>query len=110
MKLLFLTQVLDRSDAVLGFVSRWVRGLATHVDEEVTITGMATVSGGVLANKKLRIHLQDNSCGVAVFASETVHADIVSELGVIMAGDILTMRHIYTYRNGIHLNYSSNMS
>lgn len=32
MKLLFLTQVLDRRDAVLGFVSRWVRGLAAHVE------------------------------------------------------------------------------
>lgn len=28
MKLLFLTQVLDRNDAVLGFVSRWIEGLA----------------------------------------------------------------------------------
>lgn len=28
MKLLFLTQVLDNRDAVLGFVPRWVRGLA----------------------------------------------------------------------------------
>ena len=33
MKLLFLTQVLDRGDAVLGFVPRWVRGLAAHADE-----------------------------------------------------------------------------
>jgi glycosyltransferase involved in cell wall biosynthesis len=29
-KLLFLTQTLDRRDAVLGFVSRWVRGLAAY--------------------------------------------------------------------------------
>lgn len=28
MNLIFVTQVLDRQDAVLGFVSRWVRGLA----------------------------------------------------------------------------------
>lgn len=28
MNLIFVTQVLDREDAVLGFVSRWVRGLA----------------------------------------------------------------------------------
>jgi glycosyltransferase involved in cell wall biosynthesis len=28
LKLIFVTQVLDREDAVLGFVSRWVRGLA----------------------------------------------------------------------------------
>ncbi len=32
MKLLFLTQVLDRRDAVLGFVSRWVRGLAANTE------------------------------------------------------------------------------
>ncbi len=32
MRLLFLTQVLDREDAVLGFVSRWVRGLASEVE------------------------------------------------------------------------------
>ena len=32
MKLLFLTQVLDRNDAVLGFVSRWLAGLAPHCE------------------------------------------------------------------------------
>lgn len=32
MKLLFLTQTLDRRDAVLGFVSRWVRGLAQNCE------------------------------------------------------------------------------
>ena len=32
MKLLFLTQTLDRNDAVLGFVSRWVAGLAQHCE------------------------------------------------------------------------------
>ena len=32
MKLLFLTQTLDRRDAVLGFVSRWVEGLARHCE------------------------------------------------------------------------------
>lgn len=32
MKLLFLTQVLDADDAVLGFVSRWVEGLAHHCE------------------------------------------------------------------------------
>lgn len=30
MKLVFVTQVLDRGDAVLGFVHRWVQGLAAH--------------------------------------------------------------------------------
>ncbi len=32
MRLLFLTQVLDRQDAVLGFVPRWIEGLASHVE------------------------------------------------------------------------------
>jgi glycosyltransferase involved in cell wall biosynthesis len=32
MKLLFLTQVLDAEDAVLGFTSRWVAGLARHCE------------------------------------------------------------------------------
>lgn len=32
MKLLFLTQVLDANDAVLGFVPRWVRGLAERTE------------------------------------------------------------------------------
>ena len=33
MKLLFLTQTLDADDAVLGFTSRWVEGLAKHALE-----------------------------------------------------------------------------
>ena len=32
MRLLFLTQVLDRQDAVLGFVTRWVEGLAARCE------------------------------------------------------------------------------
>ncbi len=32
MKLIFVTQVLDRDDAVLGFVMRWVEGLAAEVE------------------------------------------------------------------------------
>lgn len=32
MKLLFLTQVLDRNDAVLGFVTRWIEGLARNCE------------------------------------------------------------------------------
>ena len=32
MRLLFITQVLDRQDAVLGFVARWVEGLARAAD------------------------------------------------------------------------------
>lgn len=33
MRLLFLTQTLDADDAVLGFTSRWVKGLAKHAEE-----------------------------------------------------------------------------
>lgn len=33
MKLVFLTQVVDSGDAVLGFVSRWLQGLARHCEE-----------------------------------------------------------------------------
>ena len=40
MKLLFLTQVLDRQDAVLGFVHRWVAGLARHC-ERVRVVALA---------------------------------------------------------------------
>lgn len=32
MKLVFLTQVLDRQDAVLGFVTRWIEGLASRCE------------------------------------------------------------------------------
>ncbi|MCC6405710.1 MAG: hypothetical protein IT453_00995, partial [Planctomycetes bacterium] len=32
MKLVFLTQVLDRGDAVLGFVPRWIEGFARHAE------------------------------------------------------------------------------
>lgn len=32
MRLLFLTQVLDRQDPILGFTVRWIEGLAQHVD------------------------------------------------------------------------------
>ncbi len=32
MRLLFLTQVVDRRDAVLGFVPRWIEGLAAHAE------------------------------------------------------------------------------
>lgn len=33
MKLLFLTQVLDWQDGVLGFVPRWIQGLAKHCEQ-----------------------------------------------------------------------------
>lgn len=32
MKLIFVTQVIDRGDAVLGFTSRWIRGFAQHCE------------------------------------------------------------------------------
>lgn len=40
MKLLFLTQVLDREDGILGFVPRWVEGLARHA-ESVRVIALA---------------------------------------------------------------------
>ena len=39
MKLLFLTQVLDANDAVLGFVMRWIEGLA-KVTERVRVVAL----------------------------------------------------------------------
>ncbi len=33
MKLVFVTQVLDADDAVLGFVIRWIQGLAKHCEQ-----------------------------------------------------------------------------
>lgn len=38
MKLLFLTQVVDADDAVLGFVPRWLQGLARHCERVRAIT------------------------------------------------------------------------
>lgn len=38
MKLLFLTQVVDADDAVLGFVPRWLAGLARHCERVRAIT------------------------------------------------------------------------
>lgn len=40
MKLLFLTQVLDREDGILGFVPRWIEGLARHC-ESVRVIALA---------------------------------------------------------------------
>lgn len=46
MKLVFVTQVLDRGDAVLGFVCRWVEGLAQEVEElRVIALEVGDVSG-----------------------------------------------------------------
>ena len=50
MKLLFLTQVLDANDAVLGFVPRWVEGLA-RVTERVRVVALEVgETGGLPAN------------------------------------------------------------
>ncbi len=38
MKLVFVTQVLDSSDAVLGFVGRWVEGLAAQCERVRVLT------------------------------------------------------------------------
>ncbi|QDU84879.1 Mannosylfructose-phosphate synthase [Planctomycetes bacterium Pla163] len=40
MKLLFLTQILDREDGILGFVPRWIEGLAQHC-ESVRVVALA---------------------------------------------------------------------
>ena len=37
MKLVFVTQVYDCEDAVLGFVPEWVRGLATHAEHVMVL-------------------------------------------------------------------------
>ncbi len=54
MKLVFVTQVLDRSDAVLGFVPRWVEGLA-RACERVRVLALEVGDGGGLpANVDVR--------------------------------------------------------
>lgn len=55
MKLLFLTQVLDANDAVLGFVPRWVGGLARHC-ERVRVVALETGDLSTLpANVDVRV-------------------------------------------------------
>ncbi len=54
MKLLFLTQVLDRGDAVLGFVTRWVEGLAKHCDEVRVVALEVGDQSGLPSNVSLR--------------------------------------------------------
>lgn len=54
MKLLFLTQVLDRNDAVLGFVPRWIEGLAANC-ERVRVLALAVGdASGLPANVDTR--------------------------------------------------------
>lgn len=51
MRLLFLTQVVDAQDAVLGFVPRWLAGLAQHCEHVRAITleagDLSTLPGNV---------------------------------------------------------------
>ncbi len=55
MRLLFLTQVLDREDAVLGFVPRWVEGLARECERVRVIALAAGKSLALPANVDVRV-------------------------------------------------------
>lgn len=54
MRLVFVTQVLDRGDAVLGFVCRWIEGLAQHVEELRIIALEVGDTTGLPANVSVR--------------------------------------------------------
>jgi len=55
MRLLFLTQVLDRQDAILGFVPRWIEGLARRC-ERVRVVALETGDlAGLPANVDVRV-------------------------------------------------------
>jgi glycosyltransferase involved in cell wall biosynthesis len=53
-KLLFLTQVLDRNDAVLGFVPRWIEGLAANCERVRVVALELGDTGGLPANVDTR--------------------------------------------------------
>lgn len=55
MKLLFLTQVIDSRDAVLGFVSRWIAGLARHADQVRVVALEAGDIADLPANVDVRV-------------------------------------------------------
>jgi len=55
MRLLFLTQVLDRQDAVLGFVPRWVDALAARVEQVRVIALSIGDCSGLAANVDVRV-------------------------------------------------------
>lgn len=55
MRLLFVTQVLDGGDAVLGFVLRWVQGLAGRVERLRVIALAAGDLAGLPPNVELRV-------------------------------------------------------
>lgn len=50
MKLLFLTQVLDRDDGVLGFCVRWIEEFAAHADAVRVVALEVGNTGGLPAN------------------------------------------------------------
>ncbi len=54
MKLLFLTQVLDADDAVLGFVWRWIEGLAREVEQVRIVALQVGDASGLPANVDVR--------------------------------------------------------
>jgi len=62
----------------------------------VTVTGVATVSAGILSGRKLRIHIQDGAYGCALDADEVVAAEIASALGGILEGDELEVTGLVT--------------
>ncbi|MBL8858258.1 MAG: glycosyltransferase family 4 protein [Planctomycetes bacterium] len=55
MKLLFLTQVIDEGDAVLGFVPRWIEGLARHCERVRVVALEAGETKGLPRNVDVRI-------------------------------------------------------
>ena len=55
MRLLFLTQVIDAGDAVLGFVTRWVEGLARHAERVRVIALEAGDLSGLPPNVDVRV-------------------------------------------------------
>ena len=62
----------------------------------VTTTGVATVGGGILGGRKLRIHIQDGTSGCAVDADEVVAAELSQALGGILEGDELRITGLVT--------------
>ncbi|HRV82161.1 MAG TPA: hypothetical protein P5218_12025, partial [Planctomycetota bacterium] len=55
MKLVFVTQVLDADDAVLGFVMRWVQGLAAHCDRVRVLALEVGNLAGLPANVEVQV-------------------------------------------------------
>ncbi|MFT4538257.1 MAG: glycosyltransferase involved in cell wall biosynthesis [Planctomycetota bacterium] len=55
MKLVFVTQVLDAEDAVLGFVMRWVQGLARNCESLRVIALEVGKTDGLPANVDVRV-------------------------------------------------------